>query len=128
ASDDSWRADVDAPANVVMSRGRDPIGLSSRRSRAADLIAHLVEPEADVLGVPIANARSRSAHGGPLIARERATRGPRTRVRPRIGIASALGRQVPAEQAAVRGTAGGVVDDRHTLVAEDRCDLACLRT
>src|SRR4029079_243889 len=118
---------VDVAANVVVSRVRDATRFSPRRSRAADLVAHLVEQPLDVFGVPVADARGRRGDGRGTVTLEGAMRRAHIRLRPRIGIAAELGRQEFAAQTTVLRTQRAVVDENATFVDEERGDSGHMR-
>jgi L-threonylcarbamoyladenylate synthase len=126
--DDPRCADVDAPANVLMRRVRDAICLRRRGSSPTDLVAHLVQPAADVLGVPVAHIRRRRGHVRLLITGVGTLSRTHIRVCPRVGIAAELGGKELAEQATVLRAQRGVVDENATFVDEERGDLGHIRT
>ena len=126
--DDSRRADVDAPAHIVVRGARDAIRVRRRRSGATDLIAHLVKPSTDVLGVPLANAFGRCRRMSLSVALKGAGGRAHIRVRPCFRLTSELGRQVLAEQPPVLRTQHRVVDEHAAFIDEKSGDLGNVGT
>jgi L-threonylcarbamoyladenylate synthase len=126
--DDPWRADVDVSANAIMRGVGDATGLSRRRSPTTEVIAHLVEPSTDVLGVPLTNISGRGGCVSLLIAREGASGGTHIRVRPRIAVASELSWQEVAQEPTGLRTEHRVVDQDAALIDEQSRDLGHVRT
>ncbi len=123
-----WSADIDVSANVIMRGPRDAIRLSRRRARPTDFVAHLVKPPPDILGVPVAYPCARSGDVSLLIALESPSGRTDIRVRPRIRVASELGREELAKQPSVRRTERPAVDEHSAFVDEESRDLRHIRT
>ena len=125
---DPRHVDVDASPNVFMRTIRDAIRLRRRRSWTTDVVAHLIEPPTDVLGVPLANARGRRGSVGLLIAREGATGRSHIRVRPGVSVPAEFRREVFAKQPAVLRAERRVVDEHAPFVDQERGDLGHIWT
>src|SRR5207249_9072574 len=93
-----------------------------------DVVAHLIEPPTDVLGVPLANARGRRGSVGLLIAREGATGRSHIRVRPGVSVPTEFRREVFAKQPAVLRAERRVVDEHAPFVDPERGDLGHIWT
>jgi len=125
---DARRLYSDVLQHVHEGGGRDPVGIHLRRTRHADLLAHVREPETRIVGEPIADAGDGAGRGCAEVTIERPLVGADVRVRPCIGTSTELRRQVLAEEPAKICADNLVVDKHTTFVDEKSCDFGHVRT